>query len=128
MSLALAALRGARQHGSTSVVLVSGPSGIGKTALLSEICRQAVTMKFRVASSKCDPIEQVWPGAPVIAMLRGGRDPLATAAEYEGITRMISEPLVLADRIAARLEEAAMTGALLIAIDDLQWADRSNLD
>jgi DNA-binding CsgD family transcriptional regulator/tetratricopeptide (TPR) repeat protein len=124
MSLALAALRGARQHGSSSVVFVSGPSGIGKTALLSEICRQAVAMKFRVASSKCDPIEQVWPGAPVIAMLRGGRDPLATAAEYEDITRMVSEPLVLADRIAARLEGAAMTGALLIGIDDLQWADR----
>jgi DNA-binding CsgD family transcriptional regulator/tetratricopeptide (TPR) repeat protein len=124
MSLALAALRGARQHGSSSVVFVSGPSGIGKTALLSEICRQAVAMKFRVASSKCDPIEQVWPGAPVIAMLRGGRDPLATAAEYEDITQLISEPLVLAERIAARLEESAMTGALLIGIDDLQWADR----
>jgi DNA-binding CsgD family transcriptional regulator len=124
MSLALAALRGARQHGSSSLVFVSGPSGIGKTALLSEICRQAVAMKFRVASSKCDAIEQVWPGAPVIAMLRGGRDPLVTAAQYEDITRMISEPLVLAERIAARLEEAAMTGALLIAIDDLQWADR----
>ena len=124
MSLALTALRAARQHGSSSVVLVSGPSGIGKTALLSEICGQAVAMKFRVASSKCDPVEQVWPGAPVIATLRGGRDPLVTAAEYQDITRMISEPLVLADRIAARLEEAAMTGALLIAIDDLQWADR----
>src|ERR1700733_3951693 len=91
MSVALAALRGARQHGSTSVVFVSGPSGIGKTALLSEICRQAVAMKFRVASSKCDPIEQVWPGAPLIAMLRGDRDPLASAAEYEDITRMIGD-------------------------------------
>ena len=124
MSVALAALRGARQHGSTSVVFVSGPSGIGKTALLSEICRQAVAMTFRVASSKCDQIEQVWPGAPLIAMLRGDRDPLAGAAEYEDITRMIGEPLVLAERIAACLEDAAMAGALLIRIDDLQWADR----
>jgi DNA-binding CsgD family transcriptional regulator len=124
MSVALAALRGARQHGSTSVVFVSGPSGIGKTALLSEICRQAVAMKFRVAGSKCDPIEQVWPGAPLIAILRGSRDPLVSAAEYESISRMAGEPLLLAERIAARLEDAAMAGPLLIRIDDLQWADQ----
>ena len=81
-------------------------------------------MKFRVATSKCDQIEQVWPGAPVIAILRAGRDPLATAAEYEQITRLVSEPLLLADRIASRLENAAMAGPVLIVIDDLQWADR----
>ena len=81
-------------------------------------------MKFRVATAKCDPIEQVWPGAPVIALLRAGRDPLTTTAEFEQITRMISEPLVLADQIASQLENAVSTGPLLLAIDDLQWADR----
>ena len=121
---ALTALRGTRQHGSSSIVLVSGPAGIGKTALLAEICRRAATMKFRVASSKCDQIEQVWPGAPVIAMLRAGRDPLATAAEYEQVTRLVSEPLLLVDRIASLLENAAMAGPVLIVVDDLQWADR----
>ena len=81
-------------------------------------------MGFRVASSSCEQAEQVWPGAPVIAMLRSGHDPLAVASEYEQITRMISEPLVLADRIASVLENAAASGPLLIAVDDLQWADR----
>src|ERR1700733_2148895 len=96
MSRALGALRDARRHGSSSVVLVSGPSGIGKTALLSEISGQAAALDFRVASSKCDPIEQVWPGAPVIAMLRSSRDPLVAAAEYAELTRLAAEPLVLA--------------------------------
>jgi DNA-binding CsgD family transcriptional regulator len=127
MSRALTALRDARQHGSSSVVLVSGPSGIGKTALLSEISSQAAALDFRVASSKCDPIEQVWPGAPVIAMLRSSRDPLVATAEYEEMTRLAAEPLVLADRIASSLERAAMAGALLVTIDDLQWADRVSL-
>ncbi|MCO6003461.1 AAA family ATPase [Actinoallomurus purpureus] len=123
---ALSALRGARRHGSSGVVLISGPSGIGKTALLSEICQQAATMKIRVATSKCDQIEQVWPGAPVIAMLRAGRDPLTTASEYEQITRMVNEPMVLVDKIASYLESVAMAGPLLIAIDDVQWADRTS--
>ena len=124
MARALSALRGASQHGASAAVLVSGPTGIGKTALLAEICHQAAPLSFQVAASKCDQIGQVWPGAPVIALLRAGPAPLADAAEYEQITRVIAEPLILADRIASRLEQAAAAGPLLIAIDDLHWADQ----
>ena len=127
MARALSALRGAGQHGASAAVLVSGPTGIGKTALLAEICHQAATLRFQVAASKCDQIGQVWPGAPVIALLRTGPTPLAGAAEYEQITRLIAEPLILADRIASRLEQAAAAGPLLIAIDDLHWADQVSL-
>ena len=104
--------------------MISGPAGIGKTALLAEICEHATRMKIRVGRSKCDPIEQVWPGAPVIAALRAGRDPLTTAGEYEQIAGVVSEPLLLANRIASRLEDLATVHPLLVAIDDLQWANR----
>ncbi len=124
MASALSALRGACQHGTSASVLISGPAGIGKTALLAEICEQATRMKIRVGWSKCDPIEQVWPGAPVIAALRAGRNPVTTAEQYEQIAALVSEPLLLADRIASLLEELAAAQPLLIAIDDLQWADR----
>jgi DNA-binding CsgD family transcriptional regulator len=127
MTRALSALRAASQHGASAAVLVSGPMGIGKTALLAEVCQQAVPLKFRVARGKCDQVEQVWPGAPVIALLRAGPSPLVNADEYEQITRVIAEPLILADRIASRLEQAAAAGPLLIALDDLHWADRTSL-
>jgi Ni2+-binding GTPase involved in maturation of urease and hydrogenase len=39
-----------------------GPAGIGKTALLEEICRLAARMSIRVGWSKYDSIEQLWPG------------------------------------------------------------------
>src|ERR1700729_3642368 len=107
MATALSALRGACQPGLSASVLISGPAGIGKTALLAEICEQATRMKIRVGWSKCDPIEQVWPGAPVIAALRAGRDPLTTADQYEQIAGAVSEPLLLADRIVSRLEDLA---------------------
>src|ERR1700678_3709254 len=124
MASALSALRGASQRGTSASVLICGPAGIGKTTLLAEICEHATRMKIRVGSSKCDPIEQVWPGAPVIAALRAGRDPVTTAEQYEQIAALASEPLLLADRIASLLEERAAVEPLLIAIDDLQWADR----
>jgi DNA-binding CsgD family transcriptional regulator len=124
MASALSALRGASQHGISASVVICGPAGIGKTTLLAEICEHATRMKIRVGRSKCDPIEQVWPGAPVIAALRTGRDPLITTGEYEQIAGLVSEPLLLADRIASRLEDPAIGHPLLIAIDDLHWADR----
>ena len=123
LARALAVLRGASRHGSTGAILVSGPAGIGKTTVLAEICRRAAAMQFQVASSKCDPIGPVWPGAPVVALLRASADPLASTDEYEKVAGLVTEPLLIADQIASLLEAAAMDGPLLIVIDDLQWAD-----
>jgi len=121
---ALAAVRRARQHGSSSLIVVSGAPGIGKTALLDEVCRQAARMQARVVSGTCEPIGQVSPGAPVIAALRAGRRPLADAEEYAQLVRLSEQPLLLAERIAAVIECAAADGPVLMAIDDWQWADR----
>src|SRR5580693_2064832 len=60
LSTALAVIRRTRTHGASGVVLIPGNAGVGKTALLSEICRQAANMNIRLARSKCDEIEQAW--------------------------------------------------------------------
>jgi DNA-binding NarL/FixJ family response regulator/nucleoside-triphosphatase THEP1 len=124
LATALGIVRRTRVHGASGVVLITGEPGIGKTALLSEICRQASHTRIRVARSKCDEIEQACPGAPIIGLLRSGRDPLLTAAEFEEIAGLTGEPLVLVDRIAGHLERLAAVHRLMIAVDDVQWADR----
>jgi DNA-binding CsgD family transcriptional regulator/tetratricopeptide (TPR) repeat protein len=124
LSTALAVIRRTRTHGASGVVLVSGNAGVGKTALLSEICRQATHMNIRVARSKCDEIEQAWPGAPMVGLLRTGRDPLLSAPEFHQINGLTAEPLLLVDRIAGHLARLADGQRLLIAVDDVQWADR----
>src|SRR5271154_7417050 len=95
LSTALAVIRRTRTHGASGVVLISGNAGVGKTALLSEICRQAAHMNIRVARSKCDEIEQASPGAPMIGLLRSGREPLLTTPEFEEINSLTDEPLLL---------------------------------
>ena len=124
LATALGIVRRTRVHGASGVVLITGEPGIGKTALLSEICRQASHTRIRVARSKCDEIEQACPGAPIIGLLRSGRDPLVTAAQFREVTGLIGEPLVLVDRIAGHLEQLAAVHRLMIAVDDVQWADR----
>lgn len=124
LATALGVVRATRVHGASGVVLISGDAGIGKTALLSEICRQAAHMRIRVARSKCDEIEQACPGAPMIGLLRSGREPLLTAVEFEQVARVSGEPLLLVDRIADHLERLAATDRVMIAVDAVQWADR----
>jgi DNA-binding CsgD family transcriptional regulator len=124
LSTALAVIRRTRTHGASGVVLISGNAGVGKTALLSEICRQAAHMNIRLARSKCDEIEQACPGAPMVGLLRTGRDPLLSAPEFEEINGLTAEPLLLVDRIAGHLGRLADGQRLLIAVDDVQWADR----
>jgi DNA-binding CsgD family transcriptional regulator/tetratricopeptide (TPR) repeat protein len=124
LSTALAVIRRTRTHRASGVVLITGNAGAGKTALLSEICRQAAHMNIRVARSKCDEIEQASPGAPMVGLLRTGPDPLLHVPEFEEINALTAEPLLLVDRIAGHLARLADGQRLLLAVDDVQWADR----
>ncbi|MEZ0091843.1 AAA family ATPase [Streptacidiphilus sp. EB129] len=124
MERALSVVRAARRHGSGGVVLVSGTAGIGKSALLAEVCTQAARIQVRPARGACDPVEQVSPGAPVITALRAGAEPLVTAEQYAEIVDAVHQPLLLVERIAAALECASGQSPVLLAIDDVQWADQ----
>jgi DNA-binding CsgD family transcriptional regulator len=120
----LSLVRGVCRGGSASAVVVWGPGGIGKSALLSQACREADRLGARVVYASCDRVDQVSPGAPVVAALRAGRDPVAGAEEYERIVQARGEPLLMAERIASVLENVAAAGPLVVAVDDVQWADR----
>src|SRR5271163_1431339 len=123
LATALGVVRRTHNHRASGVVLVCGDPGIGKTALVSEIARQAAQMHIRVARSKCEGIGPACPGAPVLGLLRAGRDPLIAAADFEELTGLTGNPLLLVDRAAGHLRAAAAIHRMLIVVDDVHWAD-----
>src|SRR5260370_995872 len=62
--------------------------------------------------------------ASLVAALREGREPLLAAADFEPMHRLTERPLLRAERVAAHLEQVAERGPLIVAVDDVQWADR----
>lgn len=124
MTRVLSVARSACRDGASAVLAVSGPAGIGKSALVKQGCWEAASLGARVLHASCDQIARVSPGAPLIAALRAGPVPLADMDEYEKVLRARDEPLLLAERIAALLERAAASAPLVVAVDDLHWADR----
>ena len=123
LATALRVVRRTHDHRASGVVLVSGDPGIGKTALLSGIAFQAAQMHIRVARSKCDEIGQAYPGAPILGLLRAGRDPLIAAADFEALTELTGNPLMLVERTAGHLQTVAAAHRVLLMVDDVHWAD-----
>jgi DNA-binding CsgD family transcriptional regulator len=130
--------------GTPQVVLLEGPAGIGKTELLRAIANYATAAGLRVLTARADELEHEL-GLGIVrqllepplfsagdaeraALLKG---PAAGAGALFGIDGAV--PGQSADELSpehalywlcARLSERS---PLVIAIDDIQWADASSL-
>ena len=113
--------------GHAGVIVLRGPAGIGKTALLEETAHRATAAGFSVARSKADEGDQIAPMALLLLALRFGKHPIVTRGAFESLAPYRDHPLWLIDRIIGILEDRASKGPVLVALDDIQWADRLTL-
>jgi ATP/maltotriose-dependent transcriptional regulator MalT len=119
----LSRLRDVIAGGSPRTLIVGGDAGVGKTRLLREALASA---DARVLTGGCvDLAEDSLPYAPFAEALRGVADELepheVEPLSATGQARMYERLLVLLRRLG---EEAP----LVLAIEDLHWADRSTHD
>lgn len=125
---AVAALSGAvgsvRQGGS-AVVFVVGAAGLGKTSLIEFGRREAATVGFSVGSGVGSPMESGLPfglaGQAIVSLAGSGVEEIVEPGRFEDrATRLY--------RLFRWLVDRARDAPLMLALDDLQWADPDSLD
>jgi len=130
-------------EGRSRAVIVSGPPGIGKSALLAMAIERARELNLRIGRGTSAPVEGAWPYAPVIEALadlsrrhptlldglgdqhRQEIDRALAGVELEWNGGSSHQRLFVACAELVRLASAGR--GLLLAIDDIHDADDASL-
>lgn len=125
-------------HGEPRTVLVVGDAGIGKTTLVADLARRAAQLGFTVVTGHCLDIEAEISLAPVLEAVTALVTGVGDLPSRPSARRMLAlldpeatagpETVQLLEDLRQTVLEAATAGPLLVAIEDLHWADRSTRD
>jgi DNA-binding CsgD family transcriptional regulator len=118
----IGALLDALAGGRGGVVLVSGAAGMGKTALLTQAADMASGRGIRVFSAAGEPATQAVPLAPILDALVVDSPPV-DRGRLRQLSLRVDQRFWLLRELEEGLERAAARAPMVIAIDDLQWAD-----
>lgn len=140
----LAALRSAVEaviSGRGQAVLIEGEPGIGKSALLASGLAGAVGRVAEMLSVSCDELGQHFP-LSVMTRLLGVNERSADPRRAEvaavlrrpetsdawGVRLLAGDPVMAAvEQLLALVDRLCMTGPVVLAMEDLQWADEASL-
>jgi ATP/maltotriose-dependent transcriptional regulator MalT len=106
----------------SQTVLIDGPPGIGKSRLLAEAVQAAAKSGFTVVHRRADELQQLVPLAPLLGALGESLLP-PPGGEDDKAGDLAGRHLWLLGKLRVRIEERLTRTPMLIALDDLQWAD-----
>ncbi len=113
--------------GSGGLALIQGEPGIGKTTLLAEAVTRARAAGFSVGLGKADELHRIVPLSSLAACILHGDQPLLSGDAFADLARNHDQRIWLVERIAEAIEARAAGVPVLIALDDVQWADPLSL-
>ncbi|HXW47765.1 MAG TPA: AAA family ATPase, partial [Streptosporangiaceae bacterium] len=109
------------------VILITGSAGMGKSALLAKAEAMANDRGIRVFHGSGNAAAQVVPLGPLLDALLTTENPLVDPSILRELSRSADQRFWLLRELQERLEQAALRTPILIAVDDLQWADAATL-
>jgi len=124
---AVADLIAAAQRGESSFLLVGGRAGFGTTRFLRAAVELARAAGLRVGFGGAEDGGQAVPMMTLLSVLFSGPQPLLERAALRELPSAPEQRFWLVQELAALLEAAALSGPLLVCVDDLQWADPGTL-
>ncbi|MEU1076153.1 AAA family ATPase [Streptomyces sp. NPDC005878] len=112
-----------RRGGAGAIALLLGEPGIGKTVLLREAVSLARDQGFAVSHGRAEELHELAPLASLASGLLHGETPLLARGDFADLAVHHDQRIWLVERLAQLIEERAAATPVLIAVDDVQWAD-----
>ncbi|MGH3462677.1 MAG: ATP-binding protein [Kribbellaceae bacterium] len=109
--------------GQGCVVVVGGAVGVGKSRLVHEAAGWARHLGLAVAAGDAVELHRLSSLAPLLSALRDSTPPIIGPADFEPVEMLAADRSRLVDRLHVALERMAGERPVLVALDDLQWAD-----
>ncbi|MFF8594217.1 AAA family ATPase [Streptomyces sp. NPDC015220] len=109
--------------GGGALALIRGEPGIGKSTLLAEAVARARAAGFSVGLGKADELHHIVPLSSLAACVLHGDRPLLSDGAIADLARHHDQRIWLVERLAEAIEARAGEVPVLIALDDVQWAD-----
>jgi len=117
----------ALRAGQGGTVLVAGLAGMGKTVLLDATEMMARERGIRVFRGAGDAAGRVIPFGPLLEALVSAPDAPVDPAVLRDLSQSPDQRFWLLREVQESLERAALRAPMVIAIDDVQWADEATL-
>ncbi|MGR4880823.1 AAA family ATPase [Streptomyces sp. LARHCF249] len=106
-----------------AIALLLGEPGIGKTVLLQETVSIARAHGFAVSHGRAEELHELAPLASLASGLLHGDPPLLSSRDFADLAGHHDQRIWLVERLAQLIEERSAGTPVLIAVDDVQWAD-----
>lgn len=119
----LAEAVGAATAGRAQCVVVVGEAGIGKSRLLAEAGREAALAGMAVVEGRATELDRLSPLVTLVNALGQGPRPVLDEADGAELAARAAVPYRQAALLAERVTAYARSRPLLVALDDMQWAD-----